>query len=654
MTTSIEQIVSKHKTGLAERDATKLRENLKLLEDECKLELRDREQNEAKLLRCLWLKLSVLAIRQSNIELCLLIAAKLKLFQLVSLLKSLTSQQKPTKISFAIALSYARSLFQASEEDDPFDSITEDDIKNCQPSAFKELIELHLNSNDPHQALESIETRYKFDRKCCESQRCIILHKLAQHLEAEENFAGSLAKYEEAGSSASNLTRVLIKQHPQSAHHHLRNYMFDNKSVRQFWKDYLHDSGNHEELKHLHSVTNDQLAMIRFRSNRNNCKEIDEFMGSILTKTNFEFVIDKSHTKWNDKRKLDLVASFGSGLEDTSRQALAELSLHYERVGRWEISTGLLLHLEQINLLVNRVAQSSGNLSGVKLAGKYGASRLAMANDLLIDHLIEKPTRVNDLTKANKSERVILFESYSKLGLMDEALAALSSDLDDSIVLEVVEFLGKSIESQAQGSLDCIDPELSSSTLSNLKLSINNNPILSTNEIVIVILCTTILLRKLENSNHIYSNNTEGEHEKWVAKLEVMFQHLADFSSTLDLVASDELVKTTSNLINALKEKLDLLSDSKVIRQSFQRLVDEMASRCMVEGKYKSAAILYSQIEDNVSAVKSLMRTGDVEDVIDFSLLVKDITVNRVTINYLKHLRVDAEIIDDFISKCNS
>lgn len=254
----------------------------------------------------------------------------------------------------------------------------------------------------------------------------------------------------------------------------------------------------------------------------------------------------------------------------------------------------------------------------------------------------------NNLCRQEVPDRRILLTRFLKLGLLDELLQLLAqtSQSGDQDFARSLEHIEKLIENRYFNTLDAVNPTLRKTTLEFVldMLKDEDDKHLTTSVITIVIFTTTIFLIKLDVSDAATVNES-------MPDLEVAFDFLAKYLKQLTFAASDTLMRATNVLVVAIKSKLDTLADNELIRESFKTLIETVAGKCLIESRYKSAAMLYSQIEDNVSAIKALMRAGEVETVINFALLVRDINVNRIAINYLRHLRVDVKILDNFIAR---
>lgn len=255
---------------------------------------------------------------------------------------------------------------------------------------------------------------------------------------------------------------------------------------------------------------------------------------------------------------------------------------------------------------------------------------------------------IENLHKQKIPDRHSLLMKFLKLGLLDELIQLLAQapSSGDEGIARSLEHIEKLIENRYFNTLDAVNPVLKKITLDLISRSLQDedDKDLTMSVITAVIFTITIFLIKLDASDVDMIDRA-------MPDLEIAFEYLAKYLNTLTFTASDTLVRATNFLVVEIKSKLDILADNELVRDSFKTLIETVAGRCLIESRYKSAAMLYSQIEDNLNAVKALMRAGDVDTVINFALLLRDINVDRITINYLKHLKVDIKIIEEFVAR---
>lgn len=109
------------------------------------------------------------------------------------------------------------------------------------------------------------------------------------------------------------------------------------------------------------------------------------------------------------------------------------------------------------------------------------------------------------------------------------------------------------------------------------------------------------------------------------------------------------LLRSSGRLLDLTKVNMDSISSSDSLRHCVRLLVESLAGRCLMESLYREAASLYGQIGDQLGALKALMRTNDAQLVAQFGLLNSgELAVQRVALNYLRHMKAPAELIEDF------
>lgn len=186
-----------------------------------------------------------------------------------------------------------------------------------------------------------------------------------------------------------------------------------------------------------------------------------------------------------------------------------------------------------------------------------------------------------------------------------------------------------------------------------------------------VILALILSMQKRNCWQNMKSNSTKDNlvesnpmEIRWLEEFEIMAKNLAillslftDGSSkdhsklVIQFAASDLLIKSSSLLLKTAKLNFDQIQSSDIARDCLRDLVQLVADQCMMDGRYKQAAALHNQIEDHRSALKALMRVGDVDVVIEYAYLIQDVTIHRITLNYLRHIRAPPELIEDFESR---
>lgn len=626
----LKEFVSLTGTNLTANDEHVLRKEVLKLEEKCEAQFRDSEPEDLR--RRLWIHLVELSVELQNVHLSLLAVAKLKLAQLALLLHSTLRQKTPldedTKL---LALYYVASYFGMS-------TTFETRLTQIWSSAQQEhLLELFINSGRWTSAIDFIDSSSMRPQEK-ELKKRLIYRKLALHLELEGNYPEALENYERSGGPRGDVLRVLLKQHKNLAFGKLRSCCLPSGgSSRSFWFDFLLSSGGRLSASEKNELRCDYRLSL--------ASSFRDFEKSILAEIPEKvksFFKDTDPSKWADRRRIDYIISYGASLNSDTRLQLAHLASRYQETNSISKACNLYLCLDQLAALFYLSPRLMDRASSLKLVYHYGDA-IQLASSLIS---FERNAANNDhSSRAEETRRskesALLFVSYMRLGLIDEALNMIAAGWteDEAAIVKGIEHLEGSVEKRFACSLDDIDPVIEGATLVRV-LNTRKRQVFLTHVITIVILAITVLLNKMENNPN-----------KAMKRLESMFSLASECFVGPNFATSDALIRSMGVLVEAVKDKLDLLADYDAIRDAFRQMVLATADRCMIEGRYKSAAMLYNHIEDYKSAVKSLMRMGDLEVVINYSLLVRDITVNRITINYLKHLNADQAIIKDFIAR---
>lgn len=633
-----------------------LRENLRQAEERCCEGVTEPDQVK-RFKRRLWLHLVKLSVELENLQLAELLVAKLELVQLALLVRS--TLQQANKINRWIALHYIAKYFNIEHNLKP-EIYTDISDLSC-INEYDRLVDIFIDCGQWEFASKLIE-QIPSNNRIKSIKKRLVSHKFAMHLEIDENFEQALINYEKSGGELENSTRVIVKFHMNIAFKELKNYCLKNIKLHNFWNQYHlvalgieFNSNNVCDLDSNGFAVTSSWRCGRLRSDLKLPSDITSLV-SIPDEIR-NFVMDSDSSKWFKKRRIESVISSTAGLNPNLRSRLAELSRRYDQNNSFSKASGLYICIEQIELFLTTSSRFLNKLDCLQLACQFKSTETILTD--MVEYLIrdeeayqrrkrkkvkKKYTRGNSMMR----EYEVLAKSCVELGLIDEALQIFSFSCcnNDQIIVDAIEHLETLIKLKHKGSLDNVDPELGDVSLKLIHDSLVGNQILATSVITTVILCATIFLYKL-NSN----DSEDDSNSLFLTKLEVMFKNISNYFDELTFNASKSLISSTNTLVNAVKDNLDVLSDSVIIKEGFRKIVETTARRCMIESQYKKAAMLYRHIEDNVNAIKSLMRIGDVEIVINFSLLVRDITVNRLTINYLKHLNVEPKVIEDFIAR---
>lgn len=646
MESFIKDLILSNSNSLLVSDGFSLRENVKALEERCKREFA--EENEDELFPFLWIKLVDTSLKNQNLKLALLIIAKLKLTQLALILKS-TLNSTQSDISHLLTFVYIASHFQMTEHVSKFlDLLRRAQQKiDLDLDKQKELSYLYINSNQWDEAFRWSDTISHDDNEELLNQQ-VLSYKLAIQYEIDEEYSQALVYFEKSTTIENNLPRVIIKQFNKSALHELKKYCTSHENLHKFLNDYSSycDILN-TDLHSLHDDTS-HLTSLKIMSLKLEAKEIEKRILLSVPNQMRDFILDTSCDKWLNKQKLESMLSMGAILSSSLyRVQIAALASSYYNVNCIRKASSIYLLLNQHELASNMVAQDLETCSGMQLITQFTQPSRLLAHTIDFFHRKQSSKSKNKSTYIKSKSSRAIFHACLKLGLINEALIAFAQDphKDEKVLSTAINLIESSIEERYTRSLDNINPILPKQTFKILSILLQErDKIIATHVINIIILSLTITLYKF-NTNSI-------EHTQiFIPHLEIMFSNLSDYFQTSKFHASNGLIRAMNNLITVVKDKLDALSDSDIIRNAFKQIVDSTANRCMIESQYKSAAMLYSKLEDNVSAVKALMRLGEIDIVINYSLLVRDLTVNRITINYLKHLKVDLSVIEDFITR---
>lgn len=681
-------LIQKNSFELRTKDEIDLRDILRRLEDECSTF--EHEYQDHLCHRVLWIRLVEFSLGVDNIHLAQLVIAKLKLVQLALLVRSALnyrSAQDDQNIDVqnqSIAFAYISSYFNLNHNNTSplWEQRTNQAPAGDEPlSRYNRVIEFHIDGGNWKKALDFIQKKFpNAHQKELNQQR--VFYKLARHCEVDENFQEALANYERSNTQRDHALRILVKQFIETGYQQVKTYCSTtNIGLRDLWAKYALACGDYVDASEAFSANKDLASFVAcsFLMRRNPMAAKREVFNQ-LPEPMKQFIDDSNPNKWMSKRTIDYLISIGISLSSNVRAGLAELARQYYLANQPTLACSIYLCLNQTYYSTNRLMPFFMNhLDRLKLTCDFGSSSetavsliqyldLHQKQQILNSKSRSKITQTNDDddddddmmmdTHVRSKESRTIFEACLKLGLLDEVLQVFARDpiKDETTIGRAIEHLECLIEDQRLA-LDNVDPVLQDSTLSEIYKHLANNQTLSTYVITYVILSMNIFLHKLDTVSDSSAAPDTGL-DASISQLESTFNRLSEYFNELTFNASDVLIRSANSLVITIKDRLDcsslsatLLTDSDVIREGFRLLVENIAGRCMIECQYKSAAMLYSHIEDNLSAVKALMRTGDLDVVINYSLLVRDITVTRVTINYLKHLNVESTVIEDFITR---
>lgn len=632
---------------LSAKDCHQLDKSLAKLEDDFKSSAL--HTNGADSFRLLWRCLAAEGLKRKNIRLVATSLRKLELTPLEKLIRIVVRPELDE--SYDLLFAYIANYFDCKP--DEFVDITIESINATRPKLsnqnldyqFNENLKFLVNSNAWVEAIRYNESRVG-EIAISDEHKQILLRPLfyeyAQQLESDDDFDAALSYHEKCGTNTIHAPRLIIKQYMESSYSHLENYCTQN-GLEKFWYKFKSCLCLNKKSNHISAPLSSASKPIVGASSDNGDNDLKRD----------EKLLEDVHDK--------LINSYGPRDWLNIRQTNLEvnkLSLELSCTGLGRLVGSILptsdsmklsnmyLFLNQPEAFLYHSSEKVATYTGLDLADKHGGRYESAA--CLIRKLTFEGHKKTDLSSCEDmapSSLRIMFRTYVKLGLFDEALTTLSMHEFEDADSELSELV-KRLESN-QFECNDVDPRIQTSTMSDYRKFMDANETLITDSITILVNLLGVFVSKLESSI-MESQSDDGE------RLDSMFKYTAKVLDDLTFSYSESLLSATNVLIREVKDKLDLISDNEVIRESFRLVIESIASRCMIESRYKSATMLYSQIEDHVKAVKSLMRTGEVETVINYSLLVRDVTVNRITINYLKHLQVEAHVIDDFIEQCNA
>lgn len=648
------------------------------------------------LLRDLWTQLVKLSVKLHNIDLALLLVPKLKCNRLVKAIQS-TLSPKATDFGISASLILVANEFGVEYQGqiDQLLSINRTN-KSCRLYEYDALIKLFVDEARWLEAFELIDK--VFDRPRAQLNKRRLHFKWARFLETDEYFQDCLKQHEQAQTESDHWMRLLFKSHLDVAPRYIEAYCKQlddlDTSRTSLLMDYLqvfaHSTPGFDRARaawssgKLDGFSSTQLFSLVARSSPNQSEWFEGQIVERLGDDKLRKLIGLADFKSNhsDKRSLSGLTVAGACLSSALRGQIGQLACWYLSQGQQQRlkADRLLICLGQYEAYI-RCSNDSERWTRLETI-----SRQPMVDDeLLASQLCECLARPQVKPGAQSSANNLGFPLL-KLGLADESLSHLTSSLGNAAGRanfgEALEWFWHEIEAKvgsAEPSWASMDPQISESTLAQVYAYLRGAEqqqaeFMATNVIKFVINCLTVYIDKLScnsnGSNQISSNlnsnprQAQSDSDKLaevqqltgLRKLETMFNYLAkylgDFNFSLGAgETGNQLIKATSSLMKLAKSKMDAIRDSELIRDSFRRLVESVASRCMIEARYKQAASLFSQMGNQIEACKCLMRTGDIEIVTKFASLSSDIAVNRITLNYLRHLNAKPEVIRDFIAR---
>lgn len=642
-----------------------VREELENLERVWVQQLNPQQIEDAQ--RALWIRLVPISIEANNVDLALLLVAKLKLVRLVNIIQS-TLIPKATKLGVAVALNYVANEFGLESNLDLNDLLNIEPDKPRSLFDIDQLTQLHVHKARWSEALDS--TDRAFDGLQADLNRRRIRFRWARFLEADDNFTAAIEQHELAQTESDHVIRLLLKQHLNRASQEIRNYCLSSSRdlsslTIQNFKIFAERPEIREQIRsvwanrHLGCYTSQlfpQIASI----DRGEIDWLERRTYEALPDVNTRDLITSNEI---DSRTVGILMNAGSSLSEIPRSRLADLTSWYYRDPSRSMSVSKM-HL---------VLGVPEGFTRVKSSDRW--TQLEMITPHLVDHEL-LGIELCELLGRHRGQQVKcrgLAFMLIRLGLADEALHEIAVLLEEEsghvALSELVEWFGTTIETRIarEEGWNWIDPVLSEATLLELhEILLRDREAeekqQATDVIRYVIFALIIFLDKLNNNDEeseqqTTTNLVSSGKSNWLQKMEIMFKYLGKILNDFGLSLGEEntnnhgIIKATSLLMKAAKSKLDAIQNSEMILNSFRQLVDRVASRCLMESRYKQAASLFSQMGNQIEACKCLMRTGDIEVVIKFAILTNDIAVNRITLNYLRHLNTSQDVIRDFMAR---
>lgn len=122
--------------------------------------------------------------------------------------------------------------------------------------------------------------------------------------------------------------------------------------------------------------------------------------------------------------------------------------------------------------------------------------------------------------------------------------------------------------------------------------------------------------------------------------------------STEDKMIVGEIILSNNIEINdKLIEKVGRIID----KSEHRSLLEVLANTALKQGQYFVAAKLFNSIDDRLNSLKSLIRTGDTEKIIQYANIARDKSVFRVAANYLQTINYsDDKLIAKFYQKAGA
>lgn len=512
--------------------------------------------------------------------------------------------------------------------------------RSCKSSNFSLLISYFNFANIPEStnSLKSVSIHEQ-------NSKSIKTFNLSRQLELGEDYDRALEAHEQCHTHLDHCVRIILKNSMHLSYNRLKSYLQRDDNSKFLLANLAYNFGDFEYAIDLFKSVGDLAAVARSTAAMSGPQSAEAciFNGPLGRLDAFDLSENTTVPELN--RTLQSLTVFASSISKQQRKALFELAAIYHTSENLDRACSIYLSLGLVDQVLRLPHKRLKRSKLFRLLWRTSDSS-ARALYYMVDQSTRQATNSGQHSKKEANKPFL----FLRLGMFNEVLQAICyMDSGDASIyaLDVIETLRVIIRKRDYESFINTDVRITESILRKLSASLSEDRMLNTNAIIIIMLCTTLYLIKIQNYGTIGADlNRE------LSMLETIFEYLSNLIELLKFNATELLTSSTNSLINAVKERLDIINDSDIIREAFKCIVDNISHECMVDGQYKSAAMLYASIDDNIKAVKSLMRTGEVDIVVNFSLLVKDIAVNRITINYLRHCGVDMSVIEDFITRC--
>lgn len=595
--------------------------------------------------RDLWIKLLPRSLLLNHLELSLLLVSRLKLNPLATLLRQLISRDPNSN---EIALVYISQYLECQRTQ--LLSPTLSHFGNH----FRRLLtslDSFLDGSEWSQC-EQLADLWPH-RAQAQLARQLIAYERAMQLELEEEFANAIECHHQAGTIHLNVIRLALKR--QAAESLTLEHLFERDSQAA--------PLDHHAIFGLPASSESDRSLIycthELELERDFQRTLGRTMDQLPPGSRKLLQLEAETLRDQNRLKYPQVSDWAKLLTNEQKAQLIELTNRPEMP--LVSSRIILIALDQYSPLLFKWNSDQIDCKSIEFLRDPNSLL-----DLGLDERKSPPLATKDDASSMSNQ---LAHRLLKWGLLEESLRLfIASQFKDrnestSAMDSALDWLNESLErsnmnTETTGNdligeknigwqvdeLDWLDPEIGEQTIGDLCLLVQNSSELisrsfHSQSLAFVILCLQISLQRVQQGA-----------EYRLAQLERLADHLCRLVNLdqLQIDCSERLLRATASLLQAAKLNFEHIRSSERVRDSLRLLVDSIAGKCLMESRYKQAASLYGQIEDHVSALKALMRTGELELVLQFALLVKDVAVHRLALNYLRHLKAPPETIELF------